>query len=195
MEDQLPLVMLLLLVSVMVFLFPWKKVAEKWNKGPSYAMGLGIGALAVSMSFFLPAEPTPLIYLIAVTAGMGFSSNWIFPWAMVPDVIEYDQMETGQQRSGMFYGVWGFAFKLTNALGVAIAGWALSLFGYVPNLAQSSATLLGIRLFFGPVPAIIIVLSLPLLIWYPITQSKHAQIRKLLAASQASAANQITPKP
>lgn len=187
MGEQVPIVMLLLLVSVMIFLFPWKKISERWNKGPAYALGLGIGGLSIALTFLLPDHPNPYIYVIAILAGAGFSTNWIFPWAMVPDVIEYDQLETGEIRSGMYYGVWGFAFKLTNALGVAIAGWTLQLFGYIPNTTQSTATLFGIRLFMGPIPALILLIALPLLIWYPITRKKHAEIRTQLANKQINA--------
>ena len=188
MEDQVPVVLLLMLVSVLIFVFPWKMIAERWNKGPAYALGLGIGAASLAGTFLLPHHPTSLIYVIAIIAGMGFSTNWIFPWAMVPDVVDFDQLETGEYRSGMFYGVWGFTFKLTNALAVAIAGWVLQLFGYIPNAAQSAQTLLGIRLFIGPVAAAILALSLPFLIWYPITRQKHIEVRKKLAALQEKTA-------
>lgn len=184
MADQVPLVMMTLLGSVFIFLFPWKKLAEKWNKGPAYGLGLGIGALSVALTFFLPAHNTILIFIVAFIAGLGFATNWIFPWAMVPDVIEYDQLKTGESRGGMYYGVWGFTSKLTNALAVAIAGWVLEIFRYVPNAAQSDFTLLGIRLFFGPVPAVIILIALPLLFWYPITREKHSQVRQEIELQQ-----------
>jgi uncharacterized membrane protein YpjA len=40
------------------------------------------GGLAITFTFFLPHQPTGLIYLVAVLAGFGFSSQWIFlgPW-------------------------------------------------------------------------------------------------------------------
>jgi len=44
------------------------------------------------------------------------------------------------------------------------------------NPQQTTKALLGIRLFFGIVPAVILILSLPLLIWYPITRKSHAQL-------------------
>jgi GPH family glycoside/pentoside/hexuronide:cation symporter len=88
MEGQVPLVMGLLLVTIALFLFPWKWLAGRWNKGPAYALGLSIAGVAVAATFFLPAQPSPLIYLIAFVAGIGFSAQWVFPWAMVPDVVE-----------------------------------------------------------------------------------------------------------
>ena len=182
MEGQVPIVMFLLLLFVGVFWFPWTRVSDRWNKGPAYALGLAIGGLAVAATFLLPQGPTPLVYLIAIIAGIGFSANWVFPWAMVPDVVEYDRLQTGEYRGGMYYGVWGLATKLSEALGITATSWVLQLFGYVPNVQQSAHTLLGIRLFFGPVPAIFFALALPLLIWYPITRASHAQMRRELEA-------------
>jgi len=87
----------------------------------------------------------------------------------------------------MYYGVWGFAFKLTGAFAIALSGWVLQLSGYVPNVAQTAETLLAIRLFFGPVPMIILVLALPLLARYPITRQSHAELRKKLEEMEADA--------
>jgi GPH family glycoside/pentoside/hexuronide:cation symporter len=182
MEDQVPLVMFLLLVFVGLSLFPWKMLSDRWNKGPAYALGLGIGGLAVAATFLLPHGPTPWVYVIAVVAGIGFSANWVFPWAMVPDVVDCDRLETCEHRGGMYYGVWGLALKFSEALGIAASGWVLQLSGYVPNVAQSAQTLLGIRLFFGPVPALFFAVALPLLTWYPITRASHAEVRRKLEA-------------
>jgi GPH family glycoside/pentoside/hexuronide:cation symporter len=182
MEDQVPLVMFLLLAFVGLFLFPWKMLSDRWSKGPAYALGLAIGGGAVALTFVLPHEPTPWVYLVAVVAGIGFSANWVFPWAMVPDVVEYDRLETGEYRGGVYYGVWGLALKISEALGLVVSGWVLQLYGYQANVEQSAHTLLGIRLFFGPIPGLFFVLALPLLIWYPITRKTHAEMRERLAA-------------
>lgn len=184
------IVLALLLVSVGVFLFPWKMISDRTSKGPAYAIGLLIGGLAVASTFFLSQGPTPWIYVIAVVAGLGFSTNWVFPWAMVPDVVEIDRLETGEHRAGMYYGVWGFTQKLTQSLGIALSGWVLHWFGYIEGGAvQSAQTLLGIRLFIGPIPLLIFVLTAPLLLWYPITRASHAEVLKQLAAREAAAAD------
>ena len=63
---------------------------------------------------------------------------------------------------------------------MAASGWALDLFGYVPGVPQTDQALLGIRLFFSLIPSIILILSLPLLVWYPINRVTHAQLRAQL---------------
>lgn len=187
MKTSISLVMGLLLICVTISLPFWQWLSRKMDKGPAYAIGMAIGALAVMLTFFLPHASTPLIYVVSVLAGFGFSANWIFPWAMVADVGDYDRAETGQQRSGMYYGVWGLATKISEALALAAVGWLLSGFGYVPNVEQTPHTLLGIRLFFGLVPAACIFITLPFLFKYPLTRKIHASLREKLAAMDTAA--------
>jgi GPH family glycoside/pentoside/hexuronide:cation symporter len=182
MKAQTTMVMGLMLVCVTISLPFWQWVGRKMDKGPAYALGMLVGAAAVVLTFFLPHATTPLIYIVSILAGFGFSAQWIFPWAMVADVADYDRVESGQQRSGMYYGVWGLATKISEALALAAVGWILTGFGYIPNVEQTPHALLGIRLFFGIVPAGFIFVALPLLFKYPITRKSHADVRRRLDA-------------
>jgi GPH family glycoside/pentoside/hexuronide:cation symporter len=187
MKAQTTLVMGLMLVCVTISLPFWQWLSRRMDKGPAYAIGMGVGALAVLVTFFLPHGATPLIYVVSVLAGFGFAANWIFPWAMVADVGDYDRLQTGQQRSGMYYGVWGLATKISEALALAAVGWILTGFGYVANAVQTPFSLLGIRLFFGLVPAAFIFIALPFLYKYPITRRSHAEVRAKLEAKDQAA--------
>jgi GPH family glycoside/pentoside/hexuronide:cation symporter len=191
MGEQVPFVLLVMLVMIGLFLVPAKMISDRINKGPTYALGLFIASIAVMTGFFLPHAPTPLIYVIAAVAGIGFSTQWVCPWSMLPDVVEYDEKITGERREGIYYGLWAFLTKFTSALGVAVSGWALGLFGYVPNVEQTSQALFGIRLFFSIVPAVVILISLPLLIWYPITRKSHAALVEELAERKAAQVQEV----
>ena len=166
MKAEISLVMGLMLVCVTISLPFWQWLGRKMDKGPAYAIGMLVGALAILLTFFLPNASTLLIYIVSILAGFGFAANWIFLWAMVADVGDFDRAETGQQRSGMYY----------EALALAAVGWILTGNGYVPNIEQTPQALLGIRLFFGLVPAIYIFLAIPLLFKYPITRKSHAVV-------------------
>ena len=178
MADQTSLIMLVLLGTIAIFLIPWRLVSKKMNKGPAYALGLFIASIAILVAFFLPQGPTPWIYGIAFVAGLGFSAQYVFPWSMIPDVIEVDESQSGERHEGIYFGVNAFLGKLTGALGIAVAGWALKLYGYVPDAVQTTRALFGIRFFYAIVPVIAFMIALPLLIWYPITRQKHAELVK-----------------
>ena len=95
---------------------------------------------------------------------------------MIPDVLEVDQAQTGERHEGVYFGVNNFLGKLTGAIGIAASGWALKLYGYVPNVDQTAHALFGIRFFFAIVPVIAFMAALPLLIWYPITRQNHDKL-------------------
>ncbi|MFP3854295.1 MAG: MFS transporter, partial [Anaerolineales bacterium] len=112
--------------------------------------------------------------------GLGLSSHWVAPFAMVPDVVEHDQLATGQRREGMYYGVYGLTDKIMRTLGVFLVGIGLEAFGYIPNVEQTAEALLGIRLIFGPIPAVLLLLVFPLLLRYPLDRKAHAELRQTL---------------
>ncbi len=186
MSKEMPLVMMTMLGAIGLFLYPMKLLTDRIGKGPAYAAGLGLAALACAATFFMPHRPTALIYVIGAVAGMGFSAQWVCPWSMLPDVIEYDELRTGQRQEGIYYGMWNFITKFTNAFGIALVGFSLSIFGYIANQPQSERALFGIKLFFGPASAIAILVALPFLATYPITKKSHALIVAQIAEKRAA---------
>jgi GPH family glycoside/pentoside/hexuronide:cation symporter len=176
MGSQEFIIMGVLLLMITFFLVPCRIVCNRIGKAKTYALGLSIAGTALIVSFFLPYGPTVIIYGIAVVAGIGFSSQWVCPHSMVPDVIEYDELASGERREGLFYGMNAMMTKVPGALGSAMVGWSLALFGYVENASQTTTALFGIRLAFALVPAVLLLICLPLLINYPITRESHAQV-------------------
>lgn len=182
MYDQLTFIMVASLATTGLFAIPARLLADRINKGPTYALGLSLAAITFLLAFFfLPHHPTPWVYVVAVTLGIAFSAQWVMPYAMLPDVIEYDEKLTGERREGVYFGINNFITKFAVALGTAVPGWALAWFGYVPNAVQSEQALFGIRFVYAIVPALAFMLCLPLLIRYPITRSSHAALRAELA--------------
>ncbi len=181
MKSQLPIAMLSFLLTVLLFIYPFKMLADRLNKGPAFALGLGIATVALGTSFLLPSAPSPLVYVVFVLAGIGFSAQWVLPGSMLPDVIELDEKETGERREGIYFGIRAFLEKLVSALGSAVIGWGLAFAGYAEGVEQTAQSLLGIRLLFGLIPAAFMLICIPLLLKYPITKATHAALVEELA--------------
>jgi len=103
------------------------------------------------------------------------------PYSIVPDVVEYDYAENGIRREGVFYGLWTLTSKIGQAFAIALSGWTLSAFGYIPDVPQSELSLLGIRLLCGPIPIIFFIIGIIVLSFYPITREKYAEILQKIA--------------
>jgi Na+/melibiose symporter-like transporter len=70
-----------------------------------------------------------------------------------------------------------FALKAGLSLGGALSAWIIAAYGYVPNVAQTAHTLLGIRLAASIYAAIPFVLGLLCLAIYPITKELNIRIQ------------------
>ena len=116
------------------------------------------------------------IYIIMVIAGIGFSTNYVMPLAIIPDAAELDYAENGLRREGAFYGLWNFVLQLGQAFANALIGWILAGFGYIANVEQTASAKLGIRLLVGPVAAVFVVAGVVVLYFYPITQIGRAHV-------------------
>jgi glycoside/pentoside/hexuronide:cation symporter, GPH family len=116
-----------------------------------------------------------------VMAGLG-SGGWaVLPVAITADIVDHDELETGQRREGAFFGFWTLAMKLSAALANGVVGVALELFGYVPNVAQAPHTILGIKLLYGPVPAVLMLAALIVFLRFPLTRERHHAVQEALA--------------
>jgi GPH family glycoside/pentoside/hexuronide:cation symporter len=193
----IPWTLLAIQGTSLIFLFVWGAVSRRLDKRLVYIIGACIW-LAVQMAlFFITPDQAYLIIPLGMIAGAGVAVAYLIPWAMMPDVIEVDEWETGMRREGIFYGFMVFLQKAGIGLAIFCVGQALAYFSYVtptpadPVPVQPESALWAIRFFIGPVPSVILVVSLFIAWFYPITRSKHAQ---LLADLQARRAREAAAK-
>lgn len=186
MGDSQVLVMLAMLGTLALCLVPCSMLSGKIGKAKTYAVGITIASVGLIVGFFLPQGPSNIIIGLAAVVGLGFSAQYVCPHSMMPDVIEFDELETGERREGVYYGIQGMLTKVTGALGSAMCGWGLSWTGYADGAQQTETALLGIRSLFALIPAVLLLVCVPLLLRYPITKEKHAEVLRQLEERRAS---------
>jgi len=193
-EAQFGVLVLAVQVSSFVFLMLWARVSQRLGKQKTYFVGMAFWVVVELCLFFVMPGQMTMLFVLAVLAGAGVSIAYLIPWSMVPDVIEMDELETGQRREGVFYGFFVFLQKLGLSLGLAISNFVLDASGYInqvvggPTPVQPPAVLLALRIFVSLAPAAILLLSFWVVRAYPITRERHAQMRAELARRRVSPA-------
>lgn len=138
---------------------------------------------------------------IALGAGSGFlfgaggAMCFICFYAMIADAVDEHELMFDIRREALFAAALMIGSKAATGLGAFIAGLGLQIVGFVqpsneavsPSVAPQIASDLG--LLWGPVPALVILASIPLFRVYKIDRQRHVEILRALARKAESAEN------
>lgn len=173
---------LLLYFLVGILLLPfWVWLSGKIGKKSAWISAVLINTLSFFSVFWLGEGDTTAYAILVCLSGIGFGATVALPSAMQADVIDYEELRSGERREGAIIGIWSVAKKMAAALGVGIAlillGWA----GYEANQEQSESVIFLLRSLYAAVPCALGLLGLSIAFIYPIDRTMHQKIRQQCA--------------
>ena len=119
-EDTWTFVLTATMTFISVLLYPAvNKLAPKLGKKKLIITGF----FAYSLVFLITSICGKGLYwgfIVAVCASVPMAILGILPQACVADVAELNRLETGEDRSGMFFAARTFAFKMGQALAMVV---------------------------------------------------------------------------
>ncbi|MGD8830646.1 MAG: MFS transporter [Pseudomonadales bacterium] len=120
-----------------------------------------------------------LFFLIMMLKGSAVGALIFLPASMAADVVDLDTLRTREQRTGLYFSIWGMVNKAAVALGVFLATNAAAWFGFDPGSAANTETAkLALACLYSIIPAGIACVALPLLWKYPLTRERQARMRR-----------------
>jgi len=160
----------------------WNWAAKHWNKQKAYIAGMVFLALVtISMGLARPEWGLVGMSIFGVLAGFGLGAVQILTWAMIPDGVEVDELETGQRHEGMFYSLVTTVRKVAASLSLPLILLVLDWSGYDPNLVvQPTPAIRGIQALIGPIPSLFLLVGIIFAIHYPLSRERHTEITKEL---------------
>jgi GPH family glycoside/pentoside/hexuronide:cation symporter len=186
--ELLSAILAVMIVVMLPSLGLWVRASRRIGKRRSYLIGLGImGVLSLqTIWYFQPDTWVGGFYLYVMIFAVGLASHFVFPWAMMPDIIDYDELETGTRQDGPYFGVMTFLRKSSSAISNQVAGLLLGWIGYDATLAvQSDGTLWGLRLTYGLIPGVAFLAGMFLFSRFALTESASREIRDRLGAGSS----------
>ncbi len=182
-EARFPLMILLENLAALAAVPVWLAISMRIGKHRALmAAALWLAFWSLPLVLLREGDMTTLIAIVVVR-GSSFASILFLANSIAADVIDVDTLESGEQRSGLFFAVWGMVIKLSLALGVVLATTLPAALGYEPAEELIPAAVQArLMLVYGAVPAVLMGLGALFLRGFPITRERHDEVRAALEA-------------
>lgn len=152
------------------------------------------GAMVMAMAAFvwvplLSPGDEAAFFVICLVTGAALGADLVLPPAMQADVVDLDQLRTGEARAGFYFAIWGMGTKL--ALGTAAGGAFLALdrLGFDPNGVNGRGALFALAAIYALAPVVLKAGAVALVWNYPLTAKRQAIIRRRLVRRGLTAAS------
>ncbi|WP_289294141.1 MFS transporter [Romboutsia ilealis] len=132
------------------------KLVAKFGK-KNIAIYSGIVSIAAYVVLVFFPTKNPMLYIALITvSGFGTALYGMIVWALVGDVIDYQEYLSGKREEGIVYATYSLSRKLVQAIVGSIGGFALAAIGYqsgaatqAPEVAESIRTIITVVPLIG----------------------------------------------
>ncbi|MFW9822242.1 MAG: MFS transporter [Candidatus Thorarchaeota archaeon] len=157
----------------------WEKIRVK--KGARMAGLIGILVWIIPILLFAFSVSVEMVFIVQIFNGIGLGGGLYFYDQCIAEIIDEDEITHGTRRSGIYYAVLNFLIRLSAIINFFLIGIVFTTtnwYEYNPNPGIN--TIFGLQILMGIYPAIVLVLSLIGLYFYPIKGEKLAENRRKL---------------
>jgi Na+/melibiose symporter-like transporter len=160
----------------------WVVLARRFEKRRLWLVAMAMGGVGFGMLLGLGENGWPLMVVSSLVAGTAQACGNSVGQALKADVIDLDELRTGERKEGAYFAAWSFVNKLGNALLASSAGFALGLAGYVPNEDQSELVKRTMVFLLGGMPLLGYAVGAVAFSRFSLSEADHARIRQELDA-------------
>jgi GPH family glycoside/pentoside/hexuronide:cation symporter len=162
----------------------WVRLSHTYGKRTVWRMAAVGSCLFFAMTFFVGAGDLTTLCALLVGAGACFGCGGAIGQSMLADVIDWDELQSGQRKEGAYAAAWGFAIKMSVGVVIVLVGIVLQVAGFQPDVEQAASAELALRGLFAGLPVLAFGGSLLLLRWYTLDADEHARIVTELDAAR-----------
>jgi GPH family glycoside/pentoside/hexuronide:cation symporter len=162
----------------------WLRVARRVEKKPLLSAAMaGTGLIMAALFAVGPGDRVLLFSLAAAGGFVGGALDVLMP-SLQADVIDWDELRTGERKEGVYFAAWHLAEKLALGIAAAVTGAALAASGFVPNRPQGDTAILALRLLLSLFPLVCFTAGALCFVRFGLDRAAHAHVRRELDAAR-----------
>jgi GPH family glycoside/pentoside/hexuronide:cation symporter len=183
-----PLLLGIFFVSSLVSIPLWLRIGQRVDKKPllvgsMIAVGVILGAM-----FAVGEGDHALLFSLAAAGGVAAGGLDVIMPSLQADVIDWDELRTGQRKEGVYFAAWHLAEKMALGVAAAVTGLALAGSGFAPNQGQGQAALFAMRALLSLFPLVVYTAGALLFVRFGLDRAAHARVQSELDATRSCAA-------
>ncbi|WP_336511535.1 MFS transporter [Alteribacter salitolerans] len=133
--------------------------------------------IVVRIAFFMSGYSNTMVVMAFLTVTMVlYTATGPLISTMLAETIEFTELRTGQRSEAVTFSGQTFTGKLSVAIAGGATGVILTIINYVPNQAQSPATLQGLFFVIALLPAVGSLIRLIIMYFYRFTEDKYKNV-------------------
>lgn len=159
----------------------WERRSHTVDKRHLMLVASALAAVVLLLIGYLAVAGSVTVFIAgAALLGAAMSAYLVIPPSLVPDLVDWYQLERGERHESVFFGLWMSGHQIGIGIAGFLLGACLGLFGYDGDAqAQGPTAVLGVRVAFVVLPAVFLLASSLLL-------KRYAATRAALAAAGVS---------
>jgi GPH family glycoside/pentoside/hexuronide:cation symporter len=139
-----------------------------------------ISAFGFGSMFLLEHGDVALISILAGILGFGGGAGSVVAPSIQADVIDFDELQTGDRKEGAYFAAWNFVYKFGVGLTLMLTGFVLELSGFVANTVQTESSLFALKALYGLFPMGCYLVATVILSRFSLDEAEHSRIRQEL---------------
>ncbi|MGI9532410.1 MFS transporter [Lutimonas sp.] len=158
------------------------RMSKALGKKKAFMLSQSISILGYLLLWFLFVPGKPYLFIIALPFfAFGIGSLFTLMMSMTSDVIDLDELNSGQRREGVFGAIYWWMVKFGFAIAGLLSGIILSVIGFNADAAtQTEGAITGLRLSFSGLPILGTLIALFIMRGYDMTEERALEIRSEL---------------
>lgn len=149
------------------------KLSERYGRKNIAIAGSAFGAIMLFITYFIKTRNAWVFVGMYALVYIGIGLFTMISWAMITDVIDDTQVQTGERSDGTIYAVYSFARKLGQAAASGVTGILLTAIGYTAATQFDEPVVNGIYTMTCIVPAVgFVLVAVILWFFYPLDKQR-----------------------
>jgi GPH family glycoside/pentoside/hexuronide:cation symporter len=177
-----PLFILCYMVPSTLSVPMWIPLSRRFGKVRLWMFSMVLTGVSFGSMFVLPfidglLAKSIYISVAAVFAGLAAGCGGTLSPSVQGDVIDYDELMTGERKEGSYFAAWNFVYKSGIGVMLLLTGFVLQFSGFVPNQPQTLTVQLAMVTLYGLFPLVCYLIGAALFSRFKLDEAAHAGIR------------------